>query len=160
MGCAGVNIGCISLTYGSPSMQPYIKLPKRSLYFNICCKEIPLQLIDLKCLEVLKFVACHFLNFYDNHILPSGWFSKFITHTQQMVSLFGTTYYCEQLFSKVKHNKSTLYWQLSNHQLSDVLLLSSSLFYPDITCFLWVQTILDVSLINYDWYLVNLAVVF
>ena len=35
---------------------------------------------------------------------------------------------CEQLSSKIKHAKSTLYFQLSNHHLFDVILLSTSSF--------------------------------
>ena len=53
------------------------------------------------------------------------------------------------------HTKSMLDLQLSNH-LSDVLLLSASLFNPDITSFFWLQ--INVSLINYDCYLMNLGV--
>ena len=57
-----------------------------------------------------------------------------ILHAQQVVSLFGNTYYCEQLFSKMKYTKSTLHLQQSNHHLSDRFLLTSS-FNPDITSF-------------------------
>ena len=39
-----------------------------------------MELIGLNCTEDLKskFLACHFLNFYKNHILPSGWIPNLI----------------------------------------------------------------------------------
>ena len=55
-----------------------------------------------------KFLAYHIFNFCKNHMLASGWLSNFITHTQQVVIIFYTTYCYEQLF-KMKHTKSTLY---------------------------------------------------
>ena len=73
--------------------------------FEADFKEGPLKLkvvlIDLPCWEDLnsKFVACHILDFFKNHELPSGRYLKFITHTQQVVSMFGTIYCYEQLFS-------------------------------------------------------------
>ena len=108
--------------------------------FDVHCEEVPLQLqielLDLWCSEDLKskFLACYILNFYKNHMFLSGWILIRITHTQQVVSMFGTTYCCKQLFSKMKHAKSMLHLQLSNHLLSDVFLLSTSSFNPDITC--------------------------
>ena len=40
---------------------------------------------------------------------------------------FGTACHCEQLFLKMKHAKCMLHLQLSNHRLSNVLLLSTYL---------------------------------
>ena len=48
------------------------------LPFDADCKEVTLQLqmqlIGLQCSEDLKskFLACHIVNFYKNHVLPSG----------------------------------------------------------------------------------------
>ena len=91
---------------------------------------------DLK----LKFLACHILDFYKNYVFPFGWFGNLITFTQQVVSMFGTTYNCEQLFSKRKHTKITLHLQLSNHQLSNVILLSTFSIKLILNVFLWLQT--------------------
>ena len=50
-----------------------------------CEEEVPLHLqmevIDLLCSEDLKskFLAYHIINFYKNHMLPSGWFSSLLT---------------------------------------------------------------------------------
>ena len=107
--------------------------------FDVDCIEVPLQmqikLIDLQCLEDLKskFLVCHILDFYKNHMLPFGQFPNFIPHTQQVVNIFATTYCCEQLFSKMKHAKSMLHSQLLNHHFSYVFLLSTSSFTPDIS---------------------------
>ena len=68
-------------------------------------------------------------------MLPFGWFPNLITHTQQIVSIYGTIYHCKSLFSKMNHTKSMWCLQLLNLHLSDVLLLSTSLFNPDITFF-------------------------
>ena len=66
-----------------------------------------------------KFLAYHILNFYKNHILPSRQFSNLITLTLQVVSMFGTTYCCEELFLIMKYTKSTLLSQVSDHHLSN-----------------------------------------
>ena len=103
-----------------------------------------------------KFLACHILNFYMNLIIPLGWFPNIIIHTQQVMKMFDTAYSYEQLFSKMKHTKCMLHSQLSNHHLSDVLLLSNSSFNPDITYFC--DNKYQMSLMNYECYCVNLAV--
>ena len=72
---------------------------------------------------------CHILNFYKKHMLSSERLVDLITHTQQVMSLFGIAYCYEQLFFKMKYAKSTLH--LSNHLLSDVFLLSTSSFNSD-----------------------------
>ena len=106
--------------------------------FNVDCEEVPLQLQmglnDFQCSEDFKFLACYILNFYKNHIFPFRQFSNLITHTSKLCLTF--TYHCDQLFTKMKHDRSTLHSQLSNHQLSDVLTLSTSSFNPDNTYFL------------------------
>ena len=67
------------------------------------------------------------------------------------LNLFGFTYPCEPFFSKKKHAKKILHSQLSNDPLTDLLFLSTFPFNPNITSFLW----LEISLINYNCYLVN-----
>ena len=54
------------------------------------------------------FHVFHVLHFYNNHLFSSELFPTLITHTQQVVSMFCTTYHSELLFSKMKHVKSTL----------------------------------------------------
>ena len=90
-----------------------------------------------QCSEDLKinFLASHIFNFSANNILLSGWFHNLITHTQQIVSMFVTTYFYKQLFSKMKQIKSILHSQLPNHHLSNVHLLSTSSFKSDMISF-------------------------
>ena len=98
-----------------------------------------------------KFLACHILDFYKNFVFPSEQFPTLShTHTQQVVSIFGTTYCCKQLFFKIKHAKSILHSQLSNHHLLNVILLSNSSFNHNITSF-WLQ--ITKCLINKLWLL-------
>ena len=52
-----------------------------------------------------KFFVFYIVNFYNNHVLPLGRFDNLITHTQQVVGIFGTTYSCEWLFSEMKYTK-------------------------------------------------------
>ena len=72
-----------------------------------------MELIDLRCLKDFKskFLACLILDFNKT------------AHIQQVVDMFGTMYNCEWLFSKMKHAKSTLHSQLSNHHSTNLLLL-------------------------------------
>ena len=99
--------------------------------------QVQIAPIDLQCSEDLKFklLVCHILDFYKNYELPSGRFPNLITHTQLVVTPFGTKHRCEQLISKTKYANSWPRSQLSNHHLSDVFLLSTSIFNSDITSF-------------------------
>ena len=83
---------------------------------------------------------------------------------QKVVTMFGTLWCCELLFFKMKHAMSTLHLQLSNNHLFDMFLQSTSSLnickqkgVIDITFFndskQW-----GVSLINYDCYFMNLAI--
>ena len=94
-----------------------------------------MEFIDLQWSEDMmsRFLTYYILNFYINRVLPSQQFSDFISHTQQGMSMFAATYCWEQLFSKIKHAKSMLHWQLSNHHLSDGLLSTTS-FNTDVRC--------------------------
>ena len=65
-------------------------------------------------------------------IRTTSWqFLNLITYTQRVVSMLGSTYRYEQLFFKIKHAKSMLHSQLSNHHLYDVSLWSTSSFNPN-----------------------------
>ena len=123
-----------------------------SKYYYNCRRNIELQCSEN---SNSKFLDCHILNFYEKYVLPTGQLPTLINHTQQVVSIFDSRYCCEQLYSKIKHVKSMLYLQLSNHHLFDVLLQSTSSFNPDIR-FLGSNNIR--CLINNNCYHVNLAV--
>ena len=48
-----------------------------------------------------------------------------------MMSLFGSTYACEKLFSKMKYTKNYLRIRLYDNRLDDILLVSSTNILPD-----------------------------
>ena len=97
-------------------------------------EEYQLELIDLQCDKFLesKFHCESTANFYKNHILPSGKYRKILNNAKLMISLFGSTYTCEQLFSKMKYTKSHLRTRLRDDHLDDILLLSSTNISPDV----------------------------
>ena len=97
----------ICVPWGS-SMQPFSQLSKFSLHLLVLIGKKSFynwrnKLIDFQFSEDLKFkfLACHILNFYENHILPSGRLAYFITRNQKVVNMFGTTYCCERSFALV-----------------------------------------------------------
>ena len=73
-------------------------------------EEYQLELIDLQIDESLKskFHSESTAKFYKKHVLPSGKYKNILKNAKLMISLFGSTYTCEQLFSKMKYTKSHL----------------------------------------------------
>ena len=72
---------------------------------------LPLQmeLVELQCNDELKakFYNSSPLSFLPDITLPSRNFPKYINaHVQRIVAMFGGTYCCEHLFSKMKYTKS------------------------------------------------------
>ena len=95
---------------------------------------LQMELVELQCSEELKakFNTSSPLPFFRDLILPSGNFPEYITHVKRIMAMFGSTYCCEQIFSKMKYTKCRLRAQLSNRHLNDVLLLSTCSIEPDI----------------------------
>ena len=89
---------------------------------------------EVQCNDELKakFYNSPPLSFFRDFALPSSNFPKYIAHVQRIVAMFGGTYCCEQLFSKMKYTKSRLRSLLSDRHLNNILLLSSSSIKPDI----------------------------
>ncbi|XP_076057126.1 general transcription factor II-I repeat domain-containing protein 2-like [Oratosquilla oratoria] len=92
-----------------------------------------MELVELQCNDEMraKFCTSSPLSFCRNIVLPSNNFQKYIAHVQRIVAMFGSTYCCEQLFSKMKYTKSHLRFQLSDHHLNYIILLSTSNIEPD-----------------------------
>ena len=55
-----------------------------------------------------------------------------MTHTRMMAALFGSTYMCEQLFSKINFAKCKTRTQLSDAHLEGTLRLDNTQLEPDI----------------------------
>uniref|UniRef100_UPI00358E1D8A general transcription factor II-I repeat domain-containing protein 2-like n=1 Tax=Myxine glutinosa TaxID=7769 RepID=UPI00358E1D8A len=94
---------------------------------------LQMELVELQCNDEMKakFRTSSPLSFFRDTVLPSNNFQKYIAHVQRIVAMFGSTYCCEQLFSKMKYTKSHLRSQLSDRHLNDILLLSTSTIEPD-----------------------------
>ena len=89
---------------------------------------------QVQCNDELKanFYNSSPLSFFRDIALPSRNFPKYIALVQRIVAIFGGTYCCEQLFSKMKYTKSRLRSLLSDRHLNNILLLSRSSIEPDI----------------------------
>ncbi|VDL90618.1 unnamed protein product [Schistocephalus solidus] len=95
--------------------------------------DVQLELIELQALDVLlsKFTSCTTLiDFYRQ--LPHAQFPMLLTRGKRVIAMFGSTYSCERLFSKMKFCKNKLRSQLTDNRLNDILLLNSSSLEPDI----------------------------
>ena len=76
-----------------------------------------------------KFLFESTANFYKGYILPSGKY-KDIVNNVKLISLFGSTYACEQHFSKMNYTKSHIRTRLRDDHLDDLLLQSSTNISP------------------------------
>ncbi|XP_076061569.1 general transcription factor II-I repeat domain-containing protein 2-like [Oratosquilla oratoria] len=88
---------------------------------------LQMELVELQYNDEMKakFRTSYQLSFRDI-VLPSNNFQKYIAHLQRILAMSGSTFCCEQLFSKMKCTKSHLRSLLSDHHLNDILLLSTS----------------------------------
>lgn len=104
---------------------------------NVTPSEAPedfqLELIDIQNdVRVKTHYANHdLLDFYKN-FLPRVTYPQLYNHGLRMASLFGSTYLCEQFFSKMKYTKSKYRTRLTDKHLTQELRLSSSSIRPNI----------------------------
>ena len=89
-------------------------------------EELQMEVVELQCNLQLKskFTATSPLAFFRYHLSERD-FPHLVRNAKQIVSMFGSTYCCEQLFSKMKIVKSSYRAQLTDDHLNDILLLSS-----------------------------------
>uniref|UniRef100_A0A0L8I0Q3 HAT C-terminal dimerisation domain-containing protein n=1 Tax=Octopus bimaculoides TaxID=37653 RepID=A0A0L8I0Q3_OCTBM len=89
-----------------------------------------MELIDMQCDDLLRYKFhskdVSLTDFYAKYIFPSG------KYTSLVASLFGSTYQCEQLFSKLKQTKNNLRTRLTDNHLDNILLLASTSLKPNI----------------------------
>lgn len=104
--------------------------------FSISVDSVPdhiqMELIEFQCDSELKnkFMSLHLKDFYTH--VSSERYPSIRKHAQVMLSLFGSTYICEQTFSVMNLNKSRLRSTLTDPHLQDILTLSVSQLQPDI----------------------------
>lgn len=96
--------------------------------------ELQLEFIDLQCDSALK------CKFFENPTLID-FYSKYVTEDKYlgirknalfMSSIFGSTYICEQFFSKMKNMKSKTRTRLTDRHLEETLRIATTQIKPDI----------------------------
>ena len=98
--------------------------------------QLQLELIELQCDDEWRgrHQQLSLVDFYRQ--LDKGRFPEMRTLAKKMLSLFGSTYLCEQTFSVMNLNKSRLRSKLSDSHLRDILRISTSAVKPDLACLL------------------------
>ena len=96
--------------------------------------ELQMEVVELQCNVELKskFLASSPLAFFSDHLSERD-FPHLVRNAKKIAAMFGSTYCCEQLFSKMKIVMSRYRAQLSDEHLNHILLLSSSSISPDIS---------------------------
>ncbi|KAM8972164.1 general transcription factor II-I repeat domain-containing protein 2-like [Pelodytes ibericus] len=91
-----------------------------------------MELAELQNCDSLKdaFKSSSLHNFYAS--LPSETYPHLRNHAQKMATIFGSTYVCEQTFSRIKHLKSPTRSRLTDAHLHHLLRLAVTNMEPDI----------------------------
>ncbi|XP_076289655.1 general transcription factor II-I repeat domain-containing protein 2-like [Lasioglossum baleicum] len=95
--------------------------------YNTVSPHLRTELVDLRCDRVLQFqFEKHFSNlpeFYKT--LPQEKYPQLHKSAAQIISIFGSTYLCDQLFSILKRIKSTNRFSGTNRNTRSVLILNT-----------------------------------
>ena len=108
------------------------KIKLFSTPFLMDAQEVQRELIAMQCDSSLRNQH-HLLSlsdFYRN--LERTRFPLMIRNAKQMMSLFGSTYICEQTFSLLTLNKNKLRSKMTDNHLCDVLRLATTKLTPDL----------------------------
>lgn len=93
-------------------------------------EKFQMELIDMQCNNLLKSKfhadSVSLLEFYKKYLLEPGLYTSLTDHAKKIASMFGSTYTCEQLFSKMKYTKSKLRTKITDEHLENVLRLAAS----------------------------------
>uniref|UniRef100_A0A096ME44 HAT C-terminal dimerisation domain-containing protein n=2 Tax=Poecilia TaxID=8080 RepID=A0A096ME44_POEFO len=99
-------------------------------------ESLQLELIEMQCDDSLK--SQHQLlslpEFYQS--LDNAKFPLMRLHAKRMMSLFGSTYICEQTFSQLNQNKSRLRTRMTDSHLCEVLRVSTTKLSPNMSAIL------------------------
>ena len=109
--------------FASPFDVNYIEAPE----------VMQLELIELQNSVELKsrYRDLSLVEFYQKY-LTNDKFSVLRKHAKTIAVLFGSTYVCEQLFSRMKYGKNKLRTRLKDDHLENVMRLSTSTISPDV----------------------------
>ena len=99
-------------------------------------ESLQLELIKMQCDDSLKnqHQLLSLPDFYQS--LEKAKFPLMRRHAKRMMSLFGSTYICEQTFSLLTLNKSRLRTKMTDSHLRDVLRISTTKLTPDLPAIL------------------------
>ena len=95
--------------------------------------DLQLEVLDLQANDIMKslFKTENLIQFYAK--LSEFNYSKLKDFARKIISIFGSTYICEQTFSKMKYIKSKYRTRLTDLHLENFLQIGSSHFTPNIT---------------------------
>ena len=95
-----------------------------------------IELIDFQSNEFLKFKfqsdEVPLKDFYKKYVSESNSFCNMVDHAKRIICMFGSTYMCEQLFSKMKFAKNKMRSRLTDDHLDGKLRLSTTKINVDI----------------------------
>ena len=98
-----------------------------SVDINTAPHEMQMEIIELQSSNMLKakYDSIPIANFYKEYVQKSTYLHLF-DNAKRVMCMFGSTYCCEQLFSKMNYTKNKLRTRLSDRHLNDVLHISSA----------------------------------
>ena len=107
--------------------------------------DVQMELIELQSSMDLKaqFLAKDLKNFYKS--LPRHTYPNLVKHSRKYIALFGSTYNCEQFFSKMKNAKCKKRTTLTDEHLQASLRIASTALQPDFNALLDGQRQFQVS---------------
>jgi len=90
--------------------------------------DLQMELLEIQCMDDLKvkYNSMPLLEFYRTHVTSKN-FPNLRKHAINLASLFGSTYLCEQFFSKMKHAKSNLRTTITDKNLSNQLHVATTI---------------------------------
>ncbi|XP_045890108.1 transmembrane protein 132C [Micropterus dolomieu] len=95
--------------------------------------QMQMELTELQCDELRgRHQQLSPVNFYRQ--LDKGRFPEMRTFAKKMLSLFGSTYLCEQTFSVMNLNKNRLRSRLTDPHQCDILHIATAALKPDLAC--------------------------
>ena len=96
-------------------------------------EDIQMEIIELRCNDELrkKFDDSSVYQFYKKHVSVTV-YPKLSAHARKMMAVFGSTYACEQLFSKMNLVKNKYRSSLTDEHLESTLRVATSSTQPDI----------------------------
>ena len=113
-----------------------------SMAVNEAPKSVQMELIDLQGDDLLKAKFDDLMQktyqknnvlieFYQGLLQSAVACPNLLDHAKKMACMFGSTYVCEKLFSKMKYTKNKHRARLTDEHLNDCLLLASSEMKPN-----------------------------